>query len=389
VRIIENEIAGGPPPVRPLRIMTVAGTRPEAIKVAPIALAARRHPHIEHRLVATGQHADIFHDALASFGIHADDDLRLGAPGRDMDTLAALVADALPRLFDEHAPDMLLVQGDTTTAWAAALAAHAHGISVGHIEAGLRSHDPELPWPEERNRIEIDAIAMLLFAPTPLAAANLAAEPAVSGRIHVTGNTGIDALLWTRRQAPALLHDSGTRLILVTCHRRENFGEPLRHICDALVQLARREDVRIVLPVHPNPAIQGPVHAALADVPGISLIEPLPYPEMVRLMAAAHLLLTDSGGLQEEAPALGLPTLVLRDNTERPEALATGNLALVGTRTADIVAAAARLLDDPRAHAAMSHTAFPYGDGASAERIVSAIEEHHRGLARDRSARFV
>jgi UDP-N-acetylglucosamine 2-epimerase (non-hydrolysing) len=252
------------------------------------------------------------------------------------------------KLVAELAPDMVLVQGDTTTAWAAALAAHAAGVAVGHVEAGLRSHDPLLPWPEERNRVAIDAISTLLFAPTGQSRANLLAEPAVTGRIHVTGNSGIDALMWMHARTD-VLPTPGERLILVTCHRRENIGAPIARVAAALAVLAERTDVRIVLPMHDNPSVRAGIVAALGGVAGVELIEPLPYPEMVALLARAHIVLSDSGGLQEEAPALGVPLLVLRDNTERPEALASGNIALVGTDPAAIVAAATRLLDDPEA----------------------------------------
>jgi UDP-N-acetylglucosamine 2-epimerase (non-hydrolysing) len=276
-------------------------------------------------------------------------------------------------LLAELRPDMLLVQGDTTTAWAAALAAHAAGVPVGHVEAGLRSHDLALPWPEERNRVEIDAVATLLFAPTEQARENLAAEPAVTGRVCVTGNSGIDALLWMQARTDTLPVE-GERLIVVTCHRRENMGGAIDRIAAALTTLADRADARIVLPLHDNPVVRRELVAALGGIAGIALIEPLPYPDMVALLAGAHLILSASGGLQEEAPALGVPLLVLRDNTERPEALASGNIALVGTDPARIVSAASRLLDDPAAHAAMAQPCFPFGDGRASDRMLDEIE---------------
>ncbi len=356
-----------------IRLLSIAGTRPEAIKIAPIALAAARRPNIDHRLIATGQHERLFEDVTAAFGLAVARNLHLGRPGQTIDQLTARIADGVTKLIGDDRPDMVLVQGDTTTAWAAALAAHAAGIAVGHVEAGLRSHDPLLPWPEERNRVEIDAIATLLFAPTEQSRANLLAEPAVRGQIHVTGNSGIDALLWMHARSDAL-PVPGERLILVTCHRRENIGAPIARVAEALAVLAARRDVRIVLPMHDNPAVRAGIVAALAGVRGVELIEPVPYPEMVGLLACAHLVLSDSGGLQEEAPALGVPLLVLRDNTERPEALASGNIALVGTDPARIVAAASRLLDDAAAHAAMAIPTFPYGDGRAAGRMLDAIE---------------
>jgi UDP-N-acetylglucosamine 2-epimerase (non-hydrolysing) len=341
--------------------------------MAPIAIAAARRPHIDHRLIATGQHERLFHDVVEAFGLKVARNLHLGRPGQTIDQLTARIGHAVTRLIGEVGPDMVLVQGDTTTAWAAALAAHEAGVAVGHVEAGLRSHDLLLPWPEERNRVEIDAIATLLFAPTEQSRANLRAEPAVTGRIHVTGNSGIDALLWMNARTD-VLPMPGEKLILVTCHRRENIGAPIARVAAALALLAERTDVRIVLPMHDNPAVRAGIVATLGGVPGVHLIEPAPYPEMVALIARAHLVLSDSGGLQEEAPALGVPLLVLRDNTERPEALASGNIALVGTDPHAIVAAVTRLLDDPQAHAAMAIPCFPYGDGRAADRMLDAIE---------------
>ncbi|ARS26771.1 UDP-N-acetylglucosamine 2-epimerase [Sphingomonas sp. KC8] len=313
---------------------------------------------------------------VSAFSLAVDHNLGLLTAGQSIEALETRIALALPPLIDKLRPDMVIVQGDTTSAWAAALAAHRHGVPVGHVEAGLRSHDMTCPFPEERNRVAIDTLSTLLFAPTDDASRNLITEPAVTGRIVVTGNTGIDALLAMRdRVRDWRLHDGGTRLILATCHRRENIGPGIASICAALRQLARRPDVQIALPLHPNPDVQTGVKQALSDVERITLLPSLSYPEMVRLMDRAHLILSDSGGLQEEAPALGIPLLVLRDNTERPEALATGNITLVGTDTDNIVAAATRLLDDPVAHAAMSHPAYPYGQGDAAERILNAIED--------------
>ena len=326
------------------------------------------------RIVATGQHRALFDDVVAAFGLEIEHNLDLLVPGQTIEMLTAGIASALPALIETIRPAMLLVQGDTTSAWAAARVAHRTGLPVGHVEAGLRSHDIACPWPEERNRIEIDAVSTLLFAPTAQARRNLAAE-SVRGRVIVTGNSGIDALLAVRgATAGTTLHEGGRRLILATCHRRENIGAGIAAICAALRRIAERPDVRIVLPLHPNPQVREGIRDALAGA-AVELIEPLPYPDMVRLMDAAHLILSDSGGLQEEAPALGVPLLVLRDNTERPEALATGNIALVGTDTGRIVAETMRLLDDPVAHAAMAVPAFPYGRGDAAERILDAIED--------------
>ena len=357
-----------------IRLLSIAGTRPEAIKLAPIALAAAKRPGVEHRLVASGQHDAMFEQAVAAFGLHVDCRLGLGAPGQSIDELRDRVASAIRALIADDRPDLLLVQGDTTTAWAAALAAHAAGVPVGHVEAGLRSHDMTLPWPEERNRVEIDALATLLFAPSEQARLNLAAEPAVLGQVHVTGNTGIDALLTVGAQiASATVPPE--RLVLATCHRGEAKGAPLERVAAALARIAARGDVRVVLPLHPNPAIGAPLERMLRGVANIALVPPLPYPEMVAHLGRAYLILSDSGGLQEEAAALGVPLLLMRDNSERPEAITGGNARLVGSDTARIVAEATRLLDEPAAHAAMSVPSFPYGRGDAAERTLDAIEQ--------------
>ena len=349
------------------RILTIAGTRPEAIKLAPLVRLLAMHPTIEHRLVATGQHGAAFHEALAHFDVETDGDLALSNPGGD--AFGDLLAPEVAALVEAFAPDLVLVQGDTTSAWTTALACAAIGVPVGHVEAGLRTGDPMLPWPEERNRIEIDQLSALLFAPSENAAMNLAGLP---GEVHVTGNTGIDALMEIRGRAPLTLHDGGRKLLLVTCHRREAIPR-LPELASALERLARREDVTIMLPVHGNPSVGEPLRALLGRHPRIAPVPPLPYPDLVRIMDAAHLLLTDSGGLQEEAAALGLPTLVLRDNTERPEPVAQGNASLVGLDPARIVRAAGRLLDHPAAHAAMSRPIFPYGRGDAAPRTLEAI----------------
>jgi UDP-N-acetylglucosamine 2-epimerase (non-hydrolysing) len=354
--------------VTPKRVLTIAGTRPEAVKLAPLVRRLDLHGGIVHRFVATGQHGAPFHGALADFGIEADEDLRL--PNLSPDSFAAELRRAIPSLLEAFAPDLVLVQGDTTSAWATARAAAAAGVAVGHVEAGLRSGNPVLPWPEERNRIEIDALSALLFAPCESAADNLVGLP---GEIHVTGNTGIDALLEMRARTPLTLHDSNAaKIILVTCHRGESIPR-LDDLARALRSLARRDDVDIVVPVHGNPAVGGPLRKLLAGVDRVRLIDPLSYPEMLRMMQAAYLLLTDSGGLQEEAPALGLPALILRDVTERPEPLSTGNARLVGLAPSAIVREAERLLDDAAVHARMSRPAFPYGRGDAAARTVEAI----------------
>ena len=361
----------------PLNLLSIVGTRPEAIKIAPLALEARRRPALRHHILATGQQDALFDDALDDFELSPD--LRLPPVLRDPDPdiMTARLDAAIRPVLALERPDMVLVQGDTTSAYAAALAAQALGIPVAHVEAGLRSHDLAQPWPEERNRVMIDRLATLLFPPTADAKANLIAErDVVTGDIVITGNTGIDALLTMRAKLPTTPAQDGPALILLTCHRRESFGAGIAAICDAALRLAARGDLTILCPVHSNPQVGDVVRAKLSDHPAIVLTGALPYRETVAAMATARIILTDSGGIQEEAPALGTPTLVLRDVTERPEGLATGNLVLVGTDPDRIVATASRLLDDPAAHAAMAMPAFPFGKGDAAIKILDAIEQY-------------
>lgn len=354
----------------PLRIASIVGTRPEAIKLAPFARAAAGRPGVAHRLIATGQHGDICHEALADFGLQADVTLAADTAG-SLDAREAALERAVADHLAADPPGLVIVQGDTSSALAGARAAAGLGIAIGHVEAGLRSHDLTRPFPEERNRVEIDRLSTLLFAPTPEAAANLACEPAVRGDVFITGNTGIDALLAMR--PPPIVRDAADgHLILVTCHRRENIGAGIAGICAAIRRLAARRDVRVLLPLHPNPQVREPIGAALGTLANVDLCAPLSYPDMVRAMAEARLILTDSGGIQEEATALGTPVLVLRETTERPEGVAQGNLALVGTAADRIVAAASRMLDDDAAHAAMARPALPFGDGRPAPRILDA-----------------
>jgi UDP-N-acetylglucosamine 2-epimerase (non-hydrolysing) len=360
-----------------MRILSVIGTRPEAIKMAPVAMAANRRGDVTHMLVKTGQHGHLIDQALAGFGIAADEDLALGRARGSLELQTARIRHAVDALLDRTAPDIVLVQGDTTSALAAGLAAHARGIPVGHVEAGLRSGDRLQPFPEEDNRIAIDALATLLFAPTKRAADNLARER-VPGRVIVTGNTGIDALLHMRGKitiTPALAgrlpSTRGKRLVLATCHRRENIAA-LPGICRAIRRIGARGDTVVVMPVHPNVHVRPVVRQELEDQPGVRLVPPLRYAAMVALLDRCALLLTDSGGLQEEAPALGKPTLVLRNVTERQEGLASGNLRLIGTEEERVVAEASRVLDDPGAASEMTTARFPFGGGGSAEAILAA-----------------
>jgi UDP-N-acetylglucosamine 2-epimerase (non-hydrolysing) len=332
------------------------------------ALAARGLPPT---LVLTGQQA-LDPDA---FGVGDLAQFRLGCPGQeDPDLHVRRVTESLrPLLRDE--PDLLVVQGDTSSALGGALAGFTAGVPVAHVEAGLRTHDPALPWPEEEYRTAIDADADLLFAPTELAAANLHAEK-VPGEIHVTGNTGIDALLAVERQLPPLaLYSRGLPRLLVTCHRRESWGEGLESIATALRELAERGSVWIELILHPNRHVAGTMRRLLSNVPNVTLLDPCGYHELVQRMRDCQLILSDSGGIQEEAPVLGTPLLVLRDKTERPEGIATGNAQLVGTDARTIVEEVTRLFADPRAWAAMATKTMPYGDGRAAPRIAAIIED--------------
>jgi UDP-N-acetylglucosamine 2-epimerase (non-hydrolysing) len=342
--------------------------------MAPVAAALEARAAIDHRLVLTGQHS-----GLARYfeppgpGIR---ELDFDPRGRTRRGLRAALRTLLCGALRGEAIDLVLVQGDTSSAVAGAWAARECGLALGHVEAGLRSFDLRQPSPEEGHRIVIDRLAQLLFAPSEGAAENLRLDARASGRIWVTGNTGIDALLQVRaRLPPRRPAEGGRRPILVTCHRRENQGERVRALGDALRRLVLELPVRIVLPLHPNRHVRGALEQALAGTAHIELAEPFDHPEMVRRMDESWLILSDSGGLQEEAPALGRPLLVLREVTERPEALATGNVELVGTDPERIVAAVAGLLEDGDRYARMARPAFPFGDGRASERIVAAIEE--------------
>jgi UDP-N-acetylglucosamine 2-epimerase (non-hydrolysing) len=365
-------------------VLVIFGTRPEAIKLAPVidALAASRT--LAPRVCVTGQHRQMLEQMLTLFRIVPHHDLAVMQPGQDLYDLTARALTGLRAVLDAERPAAVLVQGDTTTAMAAALAAFYRQIPVGHVEAGLRTGEIYNPFPEEMNRRLTTHLATWHYAPTPGAAANLRRDGVVAERLLVTGNTIVDALhaivaRLEREPAapPALPPDrlAGRRLVLVTGHRRESFGEGWRNICLALRDLAvRHGDALIVYPVHLNPAVQQPVHEILAGLPNVVLTEPLDYLPFIDLMRRAYLILTDSGGLQEEAPSLGVPVLVMRETTERPEAIDAGAAALVGTGREAIVAAAERLLTDPSAHAAMRVARNPFGDGAAAPRIAAHLE---------------
>ena len=352
-----------------MKVLVIFGTRPEAIKLAPVIRALQDTPGLQLRTCATGQHRRLLDQALSFFDLTPDLDLDLMAPGQQPDELAGRLLTALGPVIQTEAPDLVVVQGDTTSAMAGAMAASWRGVPVAHVEAGLRSGDLEAPFPEEGNRRQIDQIAALHFAPTLRARDNLLGEGLGPDSIEVTGNTGIDALLQTVariQDSPPVVEGSGP-LVLVTAHRRESFGAPIAGICDAVRQVARRPGVRVAFPVHPNPVVDGPVRAALFGLPRVHLLPPLPYPQMVRLMTEATVLLTDSGGLQEEAPSLGLRVLVCRSCSERTEGLEAGAAELVGTQPSTLTAAVEAILDDPAT--GRFHGQNPYGDGHAAVRI--------------------
>ena len=364
------------------RILIAVGTRPEAIKMAPVINALKQQPWAEVRVLATAQHRHMLDQVLSVFGIVPDVDLDLMRPNQSLPGLTARLLQDLDGVLADEAPDAVLVQGDTTTVMTVALAAFYRHINVGHVEAGLRTGDLRNPFPEEMNRVVAGRLSRWHFAPTATARQNLLEERFDPASIHVTGNTVIDALLQVAEQAPELALDipRDRRLVLVTAHRRENFGQPFRQVCEAIRELADRyPDIQVLYPVHPNPNVSGPARDLLGAHPRITLCEPLGYRDFVAAMRAAYLILTDSGGVQEEAPALGKPVLVMRHETERPEAVAEGVVKLVGPDREVIVREAARLLDDPLAYAAMAKGSSPYGDGKSADRIVAVLRDYFVG----------
>lgn len=370
-------------PARPLKVLTVFGTRPEAIKMAPLIAELQRHPgRIANRNCLTGQHKDMVAPLIDLFGIRVDHDLDLMRPNQTLEHITVTVLQEVGRILRSEPFDLLLVQGDTTTSMAAALAAFYAGVRIGHVEAGLRTFDKANPFPEESNRKIIDAVADVFFAHTDLAKQHLLNEGIADSAVEVTGNTVIDALLdvaarpYTFDGTPlAALPFDTRKIVLVTAHRRESFGGPFESLCTGLRDLARKyaDDIVLVYPVHRNPNVREVVGRILADTPNVVLTDPLDYMPLVHLMKRCHLVLTDSGGLQEEAPSLGKPVLVMRKTTERQEGVEAGTVKLVGTDAADIVREASRLLDDPAAHAAMAQRANPYGDGTASRRTVARI----------------
>ena len=365
-------------------ILVVFGTRPEAIKLFPVVAALRADPRFDCKVCVSAQHRSLLDQVLEIAGIVPDFDLDVMQPDQTLDALTANLLTGLGKVMDQVSPARVIVQGDTATAMTGALAAYYRKIPVDHVEAGLRSGNIYHPWPEEINRKIIGTMASLHFAPTEVSAAALKAENVDAARVHVTGNTVIDALHWVSAKIaaePSLasgLADlearfAGKRIIGVTSHRRENFGGGLENIAEAVRQIAGREDVGIIFPVHPNPNVRKVMDAALAGLANVAMIEPLDYPSFARLIGISEIMLTDSGGVQEEAPALGKPVLVMRETTERPEGVAAGTARLVGTDVANIVTGIFTLLDDKAAYEKMARAHNPFGDGHSARRIVELL----------------
>ncbi len=368
------------------KILLVFGTRPEAIKMAPLVKALQQHPGFDARVCVTGQHRQMLDQVLALFDIKPEYDLNLMKPGQDLTDITSGVLAGLKTVFAQWLPDAVLVHGDTSTTFAASLAAYYQRIPIGHVEAGLRTGNLYSPWPEEGNRRLTGALAQWHFAPTTASQDNLLREGVNPGTIHVTGNTVIDALLQVRAkikedhtlqqhfQNQFGFLDNTKRLILVTGHRRENFGTGFERICEALARIAdENADVEVLYPVHLNPNVQEPIKRLLGNRHNIHLIEPLDYLPFVYLMDRSTLILTDSGGIQEEAPSLGKPVLVMRDTTERPEAVEAGTVKLVGTDVDLICTEAGLLLNDPSAYRAMAFAHNPYGDGQACQRIARSL----------------
>lgn len=363
-------------------VLVVFGTRPEAIKMAPVVLRLKASAHTKVTVCVSAQHREMLDQVLDLFEIRPDFDLDIMRPGQTLASVTSAIIEKISDVIEQVRPDLVLVHGDTTTAFASALAAFYQKVAIGHVEAGLRSGNIHSPWPEEMNRRFVSEVTSLHFAPTKAARDNLLAEGVPSDRILVTGNTVIDALMSVTGK---IRSDGGAEtsfgqigrgrpIVLVTGHRRENFGQGIEAVCRALKRLAEQHDLDIVYPVHPNPNVMRPVHNLLDDIRGIHLIEPLDYKSFVALMNRAHIIITDSGGVQEEAPSLGKPVLVMRDTTERPEAVAAGTVILVGVDENRIFEQASRLLTDQEHYAAMSAAHNPYGDGQAAERIARTIE---------------
>lgn len=368
------------------KILVVFGTRPEAIKLFPVIHKLQARTDVQTRVLVTGQHRHMLDQVLDIGEIQPDHDLDIMAPDQSLDALTARLLTGIGSVLDIERPARVIVQGDTATAMVGALAAYYRQIRVSHVEAGLRSHNIYQPWPEEVNRKIIGTIADQHFAPTNVSANALRAESVTPDHIHVTGNTVIDALHWVtdkivrQPELAANLMDieerfAGKRIIGVTTHRRENFGDGMEDIAQALIQIAARDDVAIVFPVHMNPNVRKVMDAKLGNHPHIAMIEPLDYPHFARLLSISHIMLSDSGGVQEEAPALGKPVLVMRETTERPEGVAAGTAKLVGTDKNRIISEIFTLLDDEAAYSNMARAHNPFGDGNAAQRIAGLVAD--------------
>ena len=363
------------------KVMVVFGTRPEAIKMAPVVKACKARPELEVKVCVTAQHRQMLDQVMEIFGLSADFDLNVMAPNQTLGDVTCKVLKGMDGVFEQWKPDMVLVQGDTTTVMAAALAAFYHKIEVGHVEAGLRTGNIYSPWPEEMNRLIAGCLATQHYAPTPRSRDNLLKENKNPDTVFVTGNTVIDALhdavaimdgdsaLTSKLEAEFPFLDASKRLVLVTGHRRENFGEGFIHICNAIARVAKRPDVQVVYPMHMNPNVRKPVTDILGYLENVHLIEPLDYLSFLFMMRRSYLIMTDSGGVQEEAPSFGKPVIVMRDTTERPEAVEAGTVILAGTETEAMASAAERLLDDAAFYDKMAHAVNPYGDGKASARI--------------------
>lgn len=368
-----------------LKVLIVFGTRPDAIKMAPVFHALKNDPVFAPKILVTAQHRHMLDQVLENFDLHANFDLNIMIRSQTLFHITRETLHKMEKVLIREKPDLMLVHGDTTTAFAAALSAFYRHIPVGHVEAGLRSFDRDNPYPEEANRVLTDAITSLYFAPTQKSKENLLKENTADQMIFVTGNTVIDALLSTVHKpcrfnsftlkTTADIIKQGKKLILLTAHRRENFGEPINHICSAVTKIARDfPDIHIVYPVHLNPRIKGPVYKRLKSIKNISLVAPVNYLEFSKLINLAYLVVTDSGGIQEEAPSLGKPVLVLRTVTERPEAVHAGTVRVIGTDEKKIYASIKTLLTNRKEYLKMSRAVNPYGDGRASERIVQAIK---------------
>lgn len=367
------------------RILVVFGTRPEAIKMAPVVKACKACPELEVKVCVTAQHRQMLDQVMEIFGLKADFDLNVMAPNQTLGDVTCKVLKGMECVFAQWKPDMILVQGDTTTVMAAALAAFYHKIEIGHVEAGLRTGNLYSPWPEEANRLLAGCLATQHYAPTPRSAQNLLKENKNPAAVFVTGNTVIDALheavkimdgdaeLNAKLAAQFPFLDPEKRLVLVTGHRRENFGDGFIHICNAIKRVASRPDVQVVYPMHMNPNVRKPVNEILGGLTNVHLIEPLDYLSFLFMMRKSYLIMTDSGGVQEEAPSLGKPVIVMRDTTERPEAVDAGTVILAGTETEAMAGAAEKLLDDRAFYDKMAHAVNPYGDGLAAKRIADLV----------------